>query len=377
VSVSKILTALSSRPRRSASRAATPALRAEGLEGRDVLSFAISTAPSAAFGNPNAVELTLTGTADNESVAITDEGGGVVQVSQNGVTTSYANVDAVSADGKAGDDFIFFRGPTNSAANMKVFLFGGGGNKDTVWLDLHGSTAGGTYKVNLAGSAGDDTVMVDAAGLTVTGRVEITAFGGSHDDHLTVGLDGATVAAGATLGLAVSGGIGNDTVNLLSNGLRVAAGATLDARVFGEDNVKNGTGNDTIDVELTLVNDGDARLTVDGGAGDDTVTVYTHLATARDPLSLAWKPKYFGNGGSFQGTVRDGAGLDQMLFILEDDTLENGKVRKGDLYADAAFPPYAYAEGNVVIHTQAPSSPPVVRFDPSVVVAPHGVRLIP
>src|SRR5262249_16349504 len=85
--------------------------RVEGLEGSPLMAFSALTAPSAAFNNPSAIQLSLTGTGGNEAVTVTDKGGGNVQVSQNGTVASYANVDSVHINGGAGNDTIVYKVP--------------------------------------------------------------------------------------------------------------------------------------------------------------------------------------------------------------------------------------------------------------------------
>jgi Ca2+-binding RTX toxin-like protein len=166
-------------------------------------------------------------------------------------TVTCANVSAVSADAKDGNDYVDASGltdiPITVDAGSGDDTINGGGAPDTInGGDGNDHAYGGDGNDTLDGGAGADGINGDNGDDTIDG--------GAGDDGISGGNGNDTIAAGAGTDGA-DGGPGDDTINA-GDGNDLALGGD------GNDTINGGDGNDTID-------GGNGNDTIDGGAGDD------------------------------------------------------------------------------------------------------------
>ncbi len=179
--------------------------------------------------------LTVTGTAGNDTVALTLTQG-VLSVTRNGTTNTYAaaGVLNITIDCLAGNDQV-----TVGAGVMAVTIQGGDGND---------SIRGGDYGDFIQAGSGDDSVWGNGGDDTLYGNFgndSITA--GAGNDSLMGGLDNDTL----------DGGIGRDS---LYGG-------------NGTDSLSGGSDNDYIEGrgKADTIHGDDGNDTIYGGAGSDLI----------------------------------------------------------------------------------------------------------
>jgi Ca2+-binding RTX toxin-like protein len=151
----------------------------------------------------------------------------------------------------------FFAGLKPDGSKMEVAAQTGSDNNDRMF--------GRFYQDTLSGGSGNDTLWGDAGDDLLSGDDgNDDLLGESGNDTLSGGAGDDTLIPGAGDDLA-DGGIGNDSLSVTGG---------------GNDTVLGGDGNDRILVRLDSVAHG--RVLVDGGAGDDTFTIYMGAASATD-----------------------------------------------------------------------------------------------
>jgi len=175
----------------------------------------------------------------------------------NGVTDSTDGADIITTGlgnstvyANAGADTVTF---SAAGANTTHFVNAGLGN-DTV----DGDTADFAGTATIAGGYGDDDIDVDSTAVT-----SLTVYGGNGltDANTLEGADNIEVIDGGALATAaIYGNGGNDTI--------VFTGAGDDA---GAATINGGLGDDTVTVTLTNTD----TATIALGAGDDTVNLVT------------------------------------------------------------------------------------------------------
>jgi Ca2+-binding RTX toxin-like protein len=201
--------------------------------------------------------------------------GGAVAV--GGGTPTVANTSLIQAFGQAGNDVITLS--EVSGALPRANLFGGAGN-DTVTGGSGGDLLfGQSGNDTLLGKGGNDSLFGGADNDTLTGGDgDDQVFGEGGDDRLiwNPGDDTDMFEGGDGLDTAeVNGGNGNETFTVVANGTRVRIDR-LDPAPFAIDA-------GTMEKVVMNMNGGDDRfsatgnlsalvqLTVDGGAGNDTI----------------------------------------------------------------------------------------------------------
>ena len=208
----------------------------------------------------------VNGGTDQVNVALTKAGAYVLSANIENATVTAAASIAVNLTGNDLDNLL----TGNAAANT---LTGGVGN-DT--LD------GGAGADKLLGGVGNDVYKVDAAGDIVT------ELGGEGIDRVETTLATYKLSANVEnllyLGTLAFNGTGNDLGNAITGG----NGNDSLSGLAGNDTLNGGNGNDTL-----LGGDGDDLLNagkagvsaaaaiadlIDGGAGNDTVTVLGNFA---------------------------------------------------------------------------------------------------
>ena len=248
----------------------------------ELLDRRVLPAVTATFSAAQGV-LTVTGDAQDNTIAVSRDAAGSILVNSGAVTISggmatVANTALIQVFGQAGNDQISL--DEANGALPSANLFGGDGN-DTI--------TGGNGNDQLFGEAGNDTLLGKGGNDLL--------FGGDGDDVLTGGSgndqvfgqsgndrmiwnpgDGTDLNEGGDGNdtVEVNGGNGAETFTATANGSRVRfdrvtpAPFTLDIGTT-ENLVLNANGGD----DVFTAGNGLApliSLTVDGGAGNDTIT---------------------------------------------------------------------------------------------------------
>ena len=183
----------------------------------------------------------------------------------------------------------------------------------------------------LAGS-GDDMVFGDEG--------DDLIFGNEGHDVINGGAGNDTIFASMGDGAdAINGGEGSDTLDLeaittglmvdLDSGLSASAQSDIDT-LSGIENVKGGSGNDTI-IASNNVN------VLDGGGGDDTFVFNTAAAANGDTIegfqpgdTIDLSPLYdslnLGNPGGFEIVANFNAAGQLKLHVVDNDTIIEGNT---------------------------------------------------
>lgn len=242
-----------------------PHLHVESLEGRIVLSASIGIAKRTGL-------LTIVGTATEDTVVVSRQGGSVVASVTNASGTitqsfpaarvrsiafsglegadSFTNDTSVRcrADGGAGNDIL--RG--GRAADVLIGgddddqLFGNGGNDTASGGTGDDVIRGGTGKDRLLGEDGFDTLFGEEGNDDLSGGADDDGLDGGDGNDVEDGGEGSDDVFGGTGNDRLKGGFGND---YLSGGA-------------GNDDLAGDAGDDTLDGD-----EGDDRL--NGGSGND------------------------------------------------------------------------------------------------------------
>jgi hypothetical protein len=179
--------------------------------------------------------MTIIGTSGADAVEVTDDGAGNVTATLNGTTRTATGIRAVAALTLGGDDSIAYSLTGEQSGRRAVVVDAGSGN-DTVTLE-----------------AGD-----------VAGQFAFAAYGGFGDDSLSATVGG--VSEGAAAAVALDGGWGDDDITGTASG-------EIDGYLALS--LSGGAGVDTITGEVDVAADstGVAAALVNGGAGDDDLTL--------------------------------------------------------------------------------------------------------
>ncbi len=276
----------------------------------------ILPAVTAVFVPPVGV-LTVLGDAGNNTITVSRDAAGRILVNGGAVavlggTPTVANTAAISVFGLGGNDAITLD-ETNGAL-PKALLFGGDGN-DTL--------TGGSGADLLFGQAGNDTLFgKGGADLLFGGAGDDVLIGGAGDDQVfgEAGNDRMIWNAGDGTDLneggagidtvEVNGGNGAETFTVTANGSRVRfdrvdpAPFSVDIGTSENLVVNMNGGNDTFTAGNGLAPL--IALTVDGGAGNDSITG----GDGNDTLL----------GGDGNDVITGGRGNDVAMMGAGDDT---------------------------------------------------------
>jgi len=304
---------------RSLRRLIRPARIVPGLALATVLTLALTTTASAAVTatfTPGAGTITVFGDSLDNNITVSRDAAGTILVNGGAVpviggTPTVANTTLIQVFGQGGNDTITLS--EVNGALPRANLFGGAGN------DVLTGGSGGDM---LFGQAGNDTLLGKGGfDLLFGGSENDTLTGGDADDQVfgESGDDRMIWNPGDDTDLN-EGGAGSDTVEanggngaeeftLTANGSRVRFDRTVPAPFSldigtTENLVLNANGGD----DKFTAGNGLATLikvTVDGGAGDDTLTG----GDGADTLL----------GGSDNDTITGGRGNDTSLMGAGDD----------------------------------------------------------
>lgn len=231
-------------------------------------------------------------------------------------------VNGINLDGGTGTDTVSVQvdaDQTLTDASLAILGVGSVALANMEQASLTGGPSANTFDLNFSGSAtlngldGNDTYLVQLQGagtrvttvsdtgvagtdlLTVRGTAQVDTFNISaaqvvraNETVAFAGLEGVTVAAGGN----------NDTINVL------ATSAGVPVTVLGE------AGNDTVVVGQANSVDGvQSQLTVDGGAGTNTITLADngdltsdHITITSTQVGTASNDTFFGLGGGLTYT---------------------------------------------------------------------------
>jgi len=237
----------------------------------------------------------ITGRMNAELTASTINGG-------EGNDTVWVNFSGQSAkdfviNGNAGADSVRF---SSVSAGVRSGLIGGGAGNDTINASFR---SGSAFSIN--GGAGNDTITFDNDGALAKSLIQgDTTLAQSGDDTIQVSLDGAASS------VTIQGLGGNDSIviNTASGG-----GANLVAGNAGKDTIVFSAGAGQVD-DIS-------GWTVNGGAGNDIVTLSSYSAGAvvssifnggagKDTITLGVSTT--GSAGASGVSVYGGAGADKL-----------------------------------------------------------------
>lgn len=233
--------------------------RVETLEQRLCLSVTITTV---AINGGN--ELKIVGDAAADTINITDQGNGQVDVSGAAVGSA-DNVKLIKVDMGDGQDVVNYTlaaALTNSETiNIKL----GSGAGDTANLDLSAGINGADLRVGVQGTSGDDTIAATIGAVSAGAHVGIFFNGRDGSDTLSVNAAG-NIDADSSLRVQLFGAKGEDTIN-----------TTFTGQILGRLSVASdgGRDSDTLLTEITADagSTGKLRAFSRGGPGTDTVTL--------------------------------------------------------------------------------------------------------
>jgi hypothetical protein len=261
----------------------------------------VTLADSVTFVANNTVSLTITGSADADTITT----GNVAQTVNAGEGADSVTLGAASQsiNGQGGDDTInvnattiastIAAGETNETLGDTLNVTGGGAvvmgagvtEFEKVTLAVATAfTANDTGLLVITGSSGPDTI--------VTGNAVQTVNAGADTDTITLGASGQTINGeggsdtvrvnGTTIASTIDGGVGDtDVLEVLVGSGAVVMGAAVTN--FEEVDLNTGitsfTANDTASLVINGSTDGEAIITgnavqtVHAGAGTDTITL--------------------------------------------------------------------------------------------------------
>jgi len=188
-------------------------------------------------------------------------------------TTKFFTIDA-----GAGDDTVSISGSITNG-NSSVDL---GAGKNALTVTGLSSSWAFNANANMIITTGDegDSVVYNRSKATVIGGLgDDTITTGTGDDSITAG-DGNDIISVSSGNNTVYGGAGNDSISA-SNGndlLEGGDGADTIISGSGADTIYGGNGNDSITTS--------GLLTIDAGAGDDTVSIDGSISNGNSSVDL-------------------------------------------------------------------------------------------
>ncbi len=287
--------------------------------------------------DPKSKTLTLTGSQNDDQISVTAKGRRSFQVSMNGVTQEFKDVEALRIDGMGGGDFVNVDNsvtiPTkiNGGAGEDILYGGGGGGGGD--NEIHGDgdadiIRGGPKQNKLFGEDGVDHIETQGTNNAVNGgkgrdiinnQVEslLRIDGTDSDDNIHV-----YPAGDRAVRVNING---EDTIHEDVERIEIYAGAGDDTVLFDPGvniptKIRGAKGND-------ILKGGDAFNAIYGGVGDDIL----YGGAKKDQLSGGnGADLIFGRGGAdtiFGGKgndVIDGGRGNDRIFSGSDDDVVNG-----------------------------------------------------
>ncbi|MBR1126281.1 calcium-binding protein [Bradyrhizobium lablabi] len=226
--------------------------------------------------------LTVFGDALTNNIALSRNAAGTILVNGGAVkivggTATVANTKLIQAFGQNGDDIITI--DESHGAMPPANLFGGAGNDRLTGGSGGDMLFGQAGNDTLFGKGGNDFLFGGADNDTLTGGAgDDQMFGESGNDRMIWNAgDGTDLMEGGdgTDTAEVNGGNGNETFAITANGTRVRfdridpAPISLDIGTTENLVVNAGGGDDRISATGNLA--ALIKLTIDGGAGNDTI----------------------------------------------------------------------------------------------------------
>ena len=239
-----------------------------------------------ATGGPSAFfalgVLTVVGDAQNNTIVISRDAAGKILVNNGAVrvaggTPTVANTRSISVVGAAGNDVLTLDETNGALPNANLF---GGGDNDVLTGGSGGDIlAGQTGNDTLLGKGGFDSMFGGSGDDALTGGdADDQAFGESGNDRMiwNPGDDTDLNEGGADVDtVEVNGGNGAEQFTTTANGTRVRfdrinpAPFAIDIGTSENLVVNANGGNDSFSATGNLA--ALIRITVDGGAGEDTI----------------------------------------------------------------------------------------------------------
>lgn len=278
--------------------------------------------------------LALKTDAAPQSITVTQQGAGTVEIAAQGIVEVYDGVTKVFADLKGGDDVLDVRYavPDATVAALPASICGGAGH-DRVMVERSPATLYGDGSPSCpgAGPGGDDSLTTGSAADTVdggpgadmidTGDGTDTISGGAGDDVLRGGLGSDTL----------DGGSGDDTTDYGDHTQPVTVNLPFPSGQAGEqdraddvESVYGGVADDTLNLP------GGVSVRADGGSGDDTVVTADGTALvmggegADEFVGGAGAAQFVGSGGD--DVLVDGPGAQTFLGMEGRDTVDYSAV---------------------------------------------------
>jgi Ca2+-binding RTX toxin-like protein len=252
---------------------------------------------------------TITGTSDNEVIALTESASNYSFTSFTGtagdVSVPKSGVTAVVVNANGGNDSV----NASAIASIGVSINGGGGDDTLIGGSGNDSLDGGQGKDNLDGGAGNDTLNGGNDGS------DGTLLGGLGDDVL-LGGNGKDVLDGGAGNDVLVGGNGQDTL-LGGAGDDLLEGQLGNDLIDGDGGTTPGTGTDTVvgnaNASFTLTN---SSLT---GQGTDTLISIEQARLTGGPSANVIDASAFTGATTLQGgggndTILGGSGANQFNF---------------------------------------------------------------
>lgn len=232
--------------------------------------------------------LTITGTSGPDLIRIGDAGTGQVSVLVGPVGRQtfpqiFNNVTRIVVRTGGGDDTVHYDllGNVTASRSLDVDL-GAGNDRFVAFLNGNDLGAGVNYALNVKGGAGNDRLHVDAGNdpdrATVAQLSEGLVLPFAQAGGNTGGAPGVAIPIGAALRLALDGGSGNDTITVNYQGF-IAGSPIPGGRAANEGTLavltNGGPGNDVIVTHITTdANSGGRILARElGGPGNDDLTL--------------------------------------------------------------------------------------------------------
>jgi len=322
--------------KRAKGRTSTFRPRIEVLEDRTCLSASIVVAGPLLF---------IKGNSSDNAVTITDHGNGTVEASitdgSNTISKTGTKVNAIIVLTGDGDDTVDYN-LTGPLTRVRALTINTGDGVDNVDLDFSGQVISSkALGIALNTGSGNDVVTAEFDDIVNT-KVGFTTFLGNSDttvgDKYTTTMTG-NLAGRAYFGLVVFGGDGLDTITF-----DAGAGVDLSSKGALGLAVDGGSGDDVISVNY--VGDIDSKaalaLTVNGGSGNDTVeltyageidgtlTAEVNGKSGEDTLTTALTANS-GSSGKLYAVERGGDNDDDLTFTIADNSGGTLKIKKAEL----------------------------------------------
>ena len=294
-------------------------------------------------------ELRITGTDQDDTIHITDLGGGNVQLMRSTIVAgsphsdpfrALAGVTSVKAELKGGADYLLL----SEASTLDVQATGGPGNDEIRAGAGDDTVLGGDGNDRLVGAGGGDALDGEAG--------DDILEGGDGNDQLNGG-DGEDVITGDAGGDSLDGGGGNDRLFGMAGDDLLSGGEGHDTILGGDgdDNLDGEAGDDTLlggrGDDVIVGGDGEDALAgqeddddLQAGSGDDMLTGGTGVDELRgedgDDDLLGGQGKDLLIGGAGDDVASGGLDDDLILVGLGNDLVDGGSPSASDtLFVDA------------------------------------------